>query len=259
MPPKKRKETVVVTVRPTTDFAKGNVMKTKVNGYKYEGRFRTKDIGDPGGMKATVGKLKSDVAKKGLGAETTTQRYILDKDDVKIQNRELIAKTTRGREEIKSIKSAHGQLEYVGGDYLIPKSKLKIFQQTEYSSNPDGGEYKRTKGIRIKQRNEARKKGVPSTIINKMVSGTNITNEEARVLHNYGYEYVPGHDKTIDKGKIEVRATLRKYIGNTERRTVALSHANSRNWGDKHPELLVPGYSPIRTNERKIRMPGKNI
>jgi hypothetical protein len=37
MPSKKRKNTIVVTVRPETDFAQGDVMKTKVNGYEYKG------------------------------------------------------------------------------------------------------------------------------------------------------------------------------------------------------------------------------
>jgi hypothetical protein len=196
------------------------------------------------------------VAKKGLGAKTTTQRYILDKDDVKIQNRKLISKTTRGREEIKSIKSKHGQLEYVGGDYLIPRSKSRVFQEMEYFSNPEGGDSKRTEGITTEQLMEVKKKGVPAIIINKMRSGAKITKEEARVLHNSGYEYIPGYHRS--KGK-DVRSGLRRYVGNTERRSIALSHADSRWKGANNPELLVPGYPPLKSRERKIRMPGGNI
>ena len=50
----KRKDTISVTVRPTHDFATGDVMRTKINGYAYTGRFRTEDVGFKGGMVATI-------------------------------------------------------------------------------------------------------------------------------------------------------------------------------------------------------------
>lgn len=134
---------------------------------------------------------------------------------------------------------------------------MKVFKREKYLSNPAGGDEKRTEGITEDQVLKAKKKGIPDIIIQKMIKGTTITNEEIRVLHNYGHEYVPGFRRS--RGKVHVRSTLRKYVGNTERRSQALSYADSRWKGANNPELLVPGYPPLNSKERQVRMPGGEI
>lgn len=238
----KRKDTISVTIRPTIDFAKEDVMRTKVNGYAYKGQFRTEDTGEKGGMVATIGKTKEAIELYGKEeAPTTVQRYLLQKSDVDIRDGDLIPITYRGKKEIESIESKHGSLTYVGGDYFIPSSEYQRFKELKYFEN-NGGK-RMSRGITESEVREARGKGVPEDLISKMKMGYKISSEEEKELHRRGLVYVPGYAKP---GTVGVRSYLRKYSGGTPARMRAVERARSA-W---------VGMTPT---ERAIAMPGGEI
>lgn len=239
----KRKETISVTVRPTQDFAKGDVMRTKVNGYVYSGQFRTEDVGRKGGMVATVGKLKEDIETYGKEeSPTKVQRYLLQKSDVRKEKGLLVPNTKRGETELRSLKK-HGDLLWMGGDVFIPESEFQRFQELKYFENPRPRGGKLPRGIKESEVREARGKGVPESIVSKMKRGMKLTNDEEEQLHRRGLVYVPGYPKP---GTIGVRSFLRKYTGRTEARMRAVRKARG----------VWTGMTP---RERSVAMPGGEI
>ena len=65
-------------------------------GYRY---FRVKDVGEPGGMKATLG-----IKGRGAGRRSEVQKYMLLRRDVGVRKGRLYAKTPRGQREIRSLR-----------------------------------------------------------------------------------------------------------------------------------------------------------
>ncbi len=248
-----REDTYRITIRPTTDFAKGDVMYTRVDGYEYEGRFRTRDVGEPGGMQFIIGKLEGDVERAGREeARTRTQSVNLSKGDFQITSGRLIPTTARGRSELKDIEKKWGKLHYVGGDYFVPESEWERLQRTKYFENPNGGDIV-VRGISRAEQHEARRAGISEGIIYRMKTGMRLSIEEEEELHGSGLVYVPGYKKA--RG-IEVRSFLRKYRGLTPAREEALVKARSVWAGEDNPELVVPGYEPMTSKQRAKAMPG---
>jgi len=112
-------------------------------------------------------------------------------------------------------------------------------------------------GINRAEQGEARRKGVPGYLIDKMMRSERLSEDEEDDLHGKGLVYVPGYTK--NRGRIQVRAFLRKYRGLTPKRADALERARSV-WAGRHPDVpRVPGYTPMTKRERAEAMPGGRI
>lgn len=61
--------------------------------------YRVKDVGEPGGMKATLG-----IRGYGARRRSEVQKYMLSRRDVGVRRGRLYAKTPRGRRELASLR-----------------------------------------------------------------------------------------------------------------------------------------------------------
>lgn len=211
--PFESKKKIRVSVKPTTEFAGGDTMRTK-GSRDFKGSFRTKDVGKKGGMTAIIGKTKSEVHLEGpAGAETSIQSYTLDKKNVKLDNKKLVGKDQRGRNEIDQIKRSQGELEHISKDQLIVKKNKKLFDRVDYFKDGIGGMKKANK-LNKESIEILKRKRIPESIIRKMNSGRELSEFEKDVLHRHGLEYVRSNKR---------KSFVREYRGGTEARLRNLS------------------------------------
>jgi len=197
-----RDSTYRITIRPTTDFAKGDVMFTRVDGYDYKGSFRTRDVGDPGGMQFIIGKLTRDVERVGREkAKTEIHAVNLFKGDFKIERGRLIPTTGRGRLEYEDIVDRWGDLHYAGGDYFVPEKEWEKFERLRYFESSSSVALP----LSQKEINEGRRAGIPESILGKMAQGLELTDREKKWINKYDKVYVVGYVKD----GIRVRPQLR--------------------------------------------------
>jgi len=197
-----RDNTYRITIRPTTDFAKGDVMFTRVDGYDYRGQFRTRDVGAPGGMQFIIGKLARDVERVGKErAKTEIHAVNLFKGDFNIENGSLIPTTSRGRLEHKDIVDRWGDLHYVGGDYFVPEKEWEKFERLRYF---EGFEVS-VLSMLPKEIDEGRRAGIPESILGKMARGVGLTVREKNVIIKHGKVYVEGYFKAGRKVRPQLR------------------------------------------------------
>ena len=210
------KKKIRVTVKPKTDFAEGDVMRTKGT-REFKGSFRTKDLGRKGGMTAIIGKTKSEVhLESPAGAETSIQAYNLDQKNVKIQNKKLVGKDQRGKKEIAQIKRAQGELKYIAEEQFIVKKNKPLFDRVDYFKSNIGG-MKRGNRLNKESLEIVRKLKIPEGIIRKMNSGRELSEFEKDVLHLKGIEYVRSNKR---------KSFVREYRGGTEERLKSLRKIN---------------------------------
>ncbi|MEW6070228.1 MAG: hypothetical protein AB1485_06380 [Candidatus Thermoplasmatota archaeon] len=133
----RRKKYWHIEIRPVEEFAKDAMF---VDGLA---DFAVADIGDPDGLKATVGKLKVDVEKFGKElAPTRVQKYLLPREHVALENGELVPITKRGKEELASIVRRHGK------PILIKNAEEGVFMAKRRPWLP----YPRPRKIRVPKR-----------------------------------------------------------------------------------------------------------
>ncbi|MHA1234892.1 MAG: hypothetical protein ACTSQL_07375 [Promethearchaeota archaeon] len=141
----KNKGKIKVSVKPESEFSKGDVFRKK-DSRDFSGSFRVKDIGKKGGLKATLGKTKTEVHLEAPGgAETSIKYYTLDKKYVGIKDKQLIGKNERGKKEINQIKRSQGSLEKIGSDHFIVKKNRKLFDRADILKSQLGGVKKANK------------------------------------------------------------------------------------------------------------------
>ncbi len=206
--PFESKKRIRVSVKPSTEFGKGDTMRSK-GSRDFSGSFRTLDVGKKGGMTARIGKTKSEIHLEGpAGAETSIQAYTLEKKNVKIENKKLIGKDERGINEINQIKRSHGDLEHISKDQLIVKKNKKLFDRVDYFKDNIGGMRKANK-LNKESIEILKRKKIPESIIRKMNSGKVLSEFEKEVLHRHGLEYVRSNKR---------KSFVREYRGGTEAR-----------------------------------------
>lgn len=211
--PFESKKRIRVSVKPTTEFASGDTMRSK-GSRDFSGSFRTLDVGQKGGMTATVGKSKTEVHLEGpAGAETSIQAYNLDKKNVKIEDKQLVGKNQRGTREINQIKRSQGNIEHISKDQLIVTKNRKLFDRVDYFKDTKGGMRKANR-LNKESLEILKRKKIPEAIIRKMNSGKELSEYEKDVLHKHGLEYVRSNKR---------KSFVREYRGGTEARLRSLN------------------------------------
>lgn len=208
---------IAIGVKPKEDFAKGNVMRNKKTG-KYDSRFKTVDVGERGGLRLTIGKLKSDVSKKSpSGAKTKTQRYLVEQNDFEIKNKRLVPKNESAKSQLKTITNKHGNILYLGEEQFITQENLGAFEKKSYLTKPKGG----MNANRLNEESKKRinKLNIPESTKRKMKQGKELTEIETEILHNNNIEYVRSRKR---------KSFVRDYMGKTPTRMRNLRLANQR-------------------------------
>lgn len=207
----KSQKNIAISVKPTTEFAKGNVM----NG----SRFKTIDVGHEGGMRLTLGKDKGDVRRKGKSkASSKVQRVLVEQNDFKIENGNLKPRTKRGKSEYREISEIHGDLEFIGNQQFIVRSNKPLFERVGYFNNGNRRYDKKNKINEISIE-RLKKANVPESIVRKIKSGRELSDIETEILH----------DKKLEVVKSRKRSSfVREYTGKTPSRMKNLRLANEK-------------------------------
>lgn len=202
---------IAISVKPTTQFAKGKVMG--------DSRFKTLDVGYKGGMRLTLGKDKRDVKTKGKKqASSKVQRILVEQKDFEHEGGNLKPITKRGKSEYREIKEIHGDLEFIGNEQYIVKSNKPLFERVGYFNNGQGGFDKKNK-INPASVKRLRKANVPESIVRKIRSGRELSEIETEILH----------DKKLEVVKSRKRSSfVREYTGKTPNRMKNLRMANEK-------------------------------
>lgn len=204
----KSKGKIRVSVKPESEFSGGDVFRKK-GSRDFSGSFRVKDIGQKGGLKATLGKTKSEVHLEAPGgAETSIKSFTLDKKFVTIKDKQLMGKNERGIREINHIKRSQGSLEQIGSDHFIVKKNKKLFDREAILKSQVGGSKKANK-LNNESLKILKNKKIPESIMRKMNSGRELSEYEKDVLHLKGLEYVRSNKR---------KSFVREYRGGTEAR-----------------------------------------
>lgn len=209
--PFKSQKNIAISVKPTTEFAKGNVM----NG----SRFKTIDVGLKGGQRLTLGKDKDEVKKKGRKRTSSqVQRILIEQKDFKIENGNLKPKTKRGKSEYREITEIHGELEFIGNQQFIVRSNEPLFERVGYFNQSNGGYDKKNK-VNEASIKRLKKANVPVSIVRKIKTGRELSEIETEILHDKKLEVVMSRKRN---------SFVREYTGKTPKRMKNLRMANEK-------------------------------
>ncbi|TET57422.1 MAG: hypothetical protein E3J52_10355 [Promethearchaeota archaeon] len=125
--------------------------------------------------------------------------------------------------------------------YII-RTLYKLYLDIFVKFNNNGG-IKTPKGITKEEKQLARSRNIPESIISKMGVGARITNDEMKILNSKKLVYVPPFRKA---GGFEVRGFLRKYTNTQKMRDQA--KMASKVWSEE-----------LSPRQRALRMPGGDI
>lgn len=208
---------IAIGIQPKETFAKGNVMQNKKTG-KYDTRFKTLDVGDKGGLRVTLGKTKSDVAKKSPGgAKRKTQRYLVEREDFEIKNKRLVPKNKSAESQLKTIRNKYGNVLYLGEEQFITEKNFSEFEKLSYLKKQKGG--LKANRLNDESLNRINNLNIPESTNKKMRQGKELTEIETEILHNSNIEYVRSRKR---------KSFVRDYTGKTPIRMENLRLANKK-------------------------------